>query len=100
MWTVFFFCVFFLDAGRRERFQLLPNLTSQFTAGLSGWAKNPTYRLPWNIVGRFSTSKNYTGKGHILLKARFKVPLEVFTVTTLTMLSGPGWTSVILPIGH
>ncbi|GFU12094.1 hypothetical protein TNCV_1669631 [Trichonephila clavipes] len=40
------------------------------------------------------------GKGTTFVMARFKIPVEVFTLTTLTRPSLPGNTSRIRPIGQ
>ncbi|GFX52565.1 hypothetical protein TNCV_4325811 [Trichonephila clavipes] len=50
----------------------------------------------------FSTDAESTGigKGTTFVMARFKIPVEVFTLTTLTRPSLPGNTSRIRPIGQ
>ncbi|GFV46068.1 hypothetical protein TNCV_1256261 [Trichonephila clavipes] len=40
------------------------------------------------------------GKGTTFVMARFKIPVEVFTLTTLTRPSLPGNTSTLRPIGQ
>ncbi|GFW17618.1 hypothetical protein TNCV_2651751 [Trichonephila clavipes] len=50
----------------------------------------------------FSTVAGSTGigKGTTFVMARFKIPVEVFTLTTLTRPSLPGNTSRICPLGQ